>query len=196
MLITGDRLHNVPVLGLRTGGELARTEEAIIDPSNLKILAYELSGPLLDTKPSLLSVTDIREISTIGLIVDSSDEFVAVDDIIKLKDIYQLHFRLLGMMVIDEKRHKLGRVNGYTLSTADFIIQQLSVKRPLLKSLGDTELLIHRSQITEINNDAIIVHSETEIPEPLLESVRSSYVNPFRSKPAPEQPSNIDYSPR
>jgi len=194
MLITGDRLHNVPVLGLRTGGELARTEEAIIDPSNLKILAYELSGPLLDTKPSLLSVTDIREISNIGLIVDSSDEFVAVDDIIKLKDIYQLHFRLLGMTVIDEKRRKLGKVNGYTLSTADFIIQQLSVKRPLLKSLSDTELLIHRSQITEINNDAIIVHSETEVPEPLLESVRSSYVNPFRTKPAPEQPSNIDYS--
>lgn len=196
MLITGDRLLNTPVLGLRTGGELARTEEPIIDPSNLKILAYELSGPLLDTKPSLLSVVDIREISNIGLIVDSSDEFVAVDDIIKLKDIYELHFRLMGIAVIDEKHNKLGKVNGYTLSTADFIIQQLSIRRPFLKSLGDTELLVHRSQITEISNDVIVVRSDAEIPEPLLESVRTSYVNPFRSKPAPEQPSHIDYSSR
>lgn len=194
MLITGDKLLNAPVLGLRTGSELARTEEAVIDPATLKILAYELHGPLLDIKPSLLSVADIREISNIGLIVDSSDEFIGIDDVIKIQSVYQLWFRLIGMNVIDEKRHKLGKVNGYTLSTTDFIIQQLSVKRPFFQSLNDTELLIHRSQITEINNDAIVVHSEAKIPEPLLESVRTSYVNPFRTKPTPEQPSGIDYS--
>ena len=47
MLITGDRLLHTPVLGLQTGSELARTKEAVIDPANLKILAYELSGPLI-----------------------------------------------------------------------------------------------------------------------------------------------------
>lgn len=194
MLITADRLLETPVLGLQTGGELARTCAAVIDPGTLTILAYELTGPLLDTQPSLLRIIDIREISDIGLIVDSSDEFVAPDDVIKLGEIYQLHFEPLGMQVLDEKRHKLGKVNGYTLNTSDFMIQQLSVKRPFFKSLSDTELLVHRSQITEINNDAIIIHAEADIPEPLSESVRSSYVNPFRSKPAPEQPAAIDYS--
>jgi uncharacterized protein YrrD len=187
MLITGDRLLGTPVLGLQTGSELARTKNAIIDPSNLKILAYELSGPLLSFHPSLLRIVDVREISDIGLIVDSSDEFVGPDDVIKLSEVYKLHFELDGMAVIDVKGAKLGRVNGYTINIADFMVYQLSVKRPLLKSLNDTELLIHRSQITEINNEAIIVHSEADIPEPILESVRTSYVNPFRSKPAPEQ---------
>lgn len=190
MLITGDRLLDTPVLGLQTGGELARTKNAIIDPSNLKIMAYELSGPLLSFHPSLLRIVDVREISDIGLIVDSSDEFVGLDDVIKLGEVYRLHFELDGMPVIDVKGSKLGKVNGYTINTADFMVYQLSVKRPLLKSLGDTELLIHRSQITEINNKAIIVQSETDIPEPLLESVRTSYVNPFRGKSAPEQPSS------
>lgn len=190
MLITGDRLLDTPVLGLQTGSELARTKNAIIDPSNLKILAYELSGPLLSVHPSLLRIVDVREISDIGLIVDSSDEFVGLDDVIKLGEVYKLHFELDGMSVIDVKGAKLGRVNGYTINTADFMVYQLSVKRPLLKSLNDTELLIHRSQITEINNEAIIVHSEADIPEPILESVRTSYVNPFRSKPAPEQSSS------
>lgn len=187
MLITGDRLLGAPVLGLQTGSELARTKNAIIDPSNLKILAYELSGPLLSFHPSLLRIVDVREISDIGLIVDSSDEFVDPNDVIKLGEVYKLHFELDGMLVIDVKGAKLGRVNGYTINTTDFVVHQLSVKRPLLKSLNDTELLIHRSQITEINNEAIIVHSEADIPEPILESVRTSYVNPFRSKPAPEQ---------
>lgn len=190
MLIAGDRLLNAPVLGLQTGGELARTKNAIIDPANLKIMAYELSGPLLGFHPSLLRIVDVREISDIGLIVDSSDEFVGLDDVIKLGEIYKLHFELPGMAVIDVKGSKLGKVNGYTINTVDFMIYQLSVKRPLFRSLGDTELLIHRSQITEINNDAIIVQSEAAIPEPLLESVRTSYVNPFRSKPISDQPSS------
>lgn len=190
MLITGNRLLSTPVLGLQTGSELARTKTAIIDPATLKIHAYELQGPLLNSHPSILRIADIREISDIGLIVDSSDEFVGLEDVIKISELYELRFKLIGMAVIDIKGSKLGKVNGYSLSTTDFLIYQLSVKRPLFKSLSDTELLIHRSQITEINNDAIVVHSEAEIAEPVLESVRKSYVNPFRSKPTSEQPSN------
>lgn len=192
MLITGDRLLDAPVLGLQTGSELARTKKAVINPSNLQILAYELHGPLLSSEPSLLRIADVREISDIGLIVDSSDEFVSPDDIIKLGEIYKLHFELLSMLVVDVKGSKLGKVNGYTLNTTDFLVHQLSVRRPLFKSLSDTELLIHRSQITEINNSAIIVQSEAEVPELLMESMRGSYVNPFRSKPAPEQSSSTN----
>lgn len=192
MLISGDRLLDAPVLGLQTGSELARTKYAVIDPATLKIHAFELQGPLLSVTPSLLRIADIREISDIGIIVDSSDEFVGLDDVIRLGEIYKLNFRLIDMPVVDVSGSKLGKVKGYTLNTVDFLIYQLSVKRPFLKSFNDTELLIHRSQITEINDDAIIVKSEAEIPEQVIESVRKSYVNPFRSKPASEQPSGID----
>lgn len=187
MLLAGSRLINTPVMGLQTGSELARTSAPVIDPRTLEIVAYELEGPLLDANPSLLRVADVREFSDIGMIVDSSDEFVSPDDIIKLGEIYALHFDVLGMTVIDEKKRKLGKVHGYTIDTTGFLIQQLSVKRPLLKSLNDTELLIHRTQIQEINDHAIIVHSEAEIPEPLMESVKTAYVNPFRKSQRVEQ---------
>jgi sporulation protein YlmC with PRC-barrel domain len=187
MLLAGSRLIDTPVLGLQTGSELARTTQPIIDPAKLEIIAYELSGPLLDMHPSLLRIADVREFSDIGIIVDSSDEFVMPDDIIKLGEIYKLHFDIVGMRVIDEKRRKLGKVSAYTIDTTGFLIQQLSVKRPLLKSLNDTELLIHRSQITEINDDAIVVHSQAKIPQPVVQSVRSAYVNPFRKSANAEQ---------
>lgn len=187
MLIAGSRLLDTPVMGLQTGGELARTSRAVIDPKNLEIVAYEITGPLLNTHPSLLRIADVREFSDIGIIVDSSDEFVSLGDIIKLDEIYNLNFTLEGMNVIDEKRQKLGKVNGYTLDTSGFLVHQLSVKRPLLKSLNDTELLIHRSQITEINDNTIVVHSQAKIPEPLLESVRTAYINPFRKNQQAEQ---------
>lgn len=180
MLISGSRLNNAPVMGLQTGTELARIGTPVINPNNLAIVAYELEGPLLDRKPSLLRIADVREFSDIGVIVDSSDEFVFPEDILKLNDIYNLHFFLSGMPVRDEKHHKLGKVDGYTIETGNFVIQQLNVKRPLLKSLGDTHLLIHRSQITEINDKEIIVKSHAEIPEPVLENLQRTYVNPFR----------------
>lgn len=181
MLLADSRLMNAPVMGLQTGTELARTSKAIVDPRTLEIVAYELTGPLLDTHPSLIRIVDVREFSDIGLIVDSSDEFVAPADIIKLNEVYKLDFDPVGMNVIDEKKHKLGKVDGYTIETGGFIIQQLSVKRPFLKSFTDTQLLIHRTQINEINNSEIIVNSETK-PQPLLETVHSAYHNPFRKR--------------
>jgi uncharacterized protein YrrD len=186
MLITGSRLINAPVMGLQTGTELAHVSRPVIDPNTLVILAYELEGPLLNTHPSLIRIADVREFSDIGLIVDSSDEFVNPEDIIKLSEIYNLHFELTGMPVRDEKKHKLGKVDGYTIETGNFVIQQLSVKRPLMQSLGDTHLLIHRSQITEINDKEIIVHSHAEIPEPMMENIQHNYVNPFRKRPQAE----------
>lgn len=181
MLLTHSRLLKVPVLGLQTGGELARTAREIIDPRTLEIIGYELEGHLLSERPSVLRIADVREFSDIGIIVDSSDEFVVPGDIIKLNEIYQLHFSLLGKPVLDKKRHKLGKVIGYTIDTTGFLVQQLSVKRPLLKSLDDTELLVHRSQIFEVNDHEIIVNSESEVAsEPAATQVRS-YHNPFRS---------------
>ncbi len=180
MIILGSQLLNTPVMGLQTGSELARTKRAIIDPATLTIIAYEVDGPLLSQKPSLIRLVDIREISDMGLIVDSSDEFVSPSDVIKLHEVYQLHFLLLGMSVLDEQRRKLGKIIDYTIETLGFTVQQLTVKRPLLQSFTDTELLIHRQQIIEINNEAIVIQADAKLTEPTLEQVGGSYVNPFR----------------
>lgn len=174
-------------MGLQTGSELARTTIPIIDPATLVIVAYEVEGPLLSAHPLLLRIADVREMADIGFIVDSEDEFITPDDVIKIKSIYDQHFHLDGMLVTDEKRRKLGKVIDFTVETNGFVIQQLTVRRPLLRSLNDTELIIHRSQIIEINDRAIVVHSEAKAPEPELHEVVGSYVNPFRNnKPAAE----------
>lgn len=186
MLIAGSRLIDAPVMGLQTGSELARIRRAIVDPKTLEIVAYELEGPLLNLHPSLLRIADVREFSDIGVIVDSSDEFVSPDDIIKLGDIYRLDFDPINMKVIDEKRHKIGKVIGYTIDTTGFVIQQLNVRRPLFQAINDPELLIHRTQIAAINDDAIVVHSRAKVPEPVMQTVRGAYQNPFRKNPQAE----------
>lgn len=188
MLLPNSRLDAMPVMGLQTGSELARTSGAVIDPGRLQILAYTLSGPLVGGT-RMLRIADVRELSDLGFIVDSSDEFIEPDDVIKLKEIYDLHFVLIGMPVIDEHKHKLGKVDGYTIDSNSFLIQQLQVRRSLLRSLNDTQLLVHRSQIVEINDNEIIVKSgEKKQQAAIVEAVRPVMDNPFRSA----QPEQID----
>lgn len=185
MLILGSRLLGTPVMSLQTGGKLATTTKPIIDPANLHIVAYEIEGPLLTQTPSLLRTADIREYGRLGMIIDSSDELVGVDDVLKIEALYKSRFPLIGMTVIDEQNHKLGKIDDYTVDTLQYTIQQLNVSKGFLRSLTDTGHLIHRSQIVEINDKTIIVKSGAKKSvEPVMEAMRGEFVNPFR-QPSP-----------
>lgn len=186
MLILGSRLLQTPVMSLQTGTRLASTLHPIIDPSNLRILAYEIEGPLLSENPSFVRTDDIREYGRIGMIINASDELIGLDDVIQIKKVHSLHFKLIGMHVIDEQKRKLGKVDDYTLETGNFLIQQLNVRRGFIKGITDTGLLINRSQIIEINNQAIVVKAPTvKSTEPVMETIRGEFVNPFRA-PKPQ----------
>ena len=188
MIILGSKLLNSPVMSLQTGGEVAKTKRAIINPGTLGIAAYEVDGPLLrSSEPTVVRLADVRELGDMGFIIDSIDELVHPSDVIKLKELYDMGFTLDGIAVLDERRKKIGKVIDYTVETGGFVVQQLTVRRPLLHSFNDTELVIHRSQIIEVSRNAIVVHSEAKIPEPARNEVSGAYVNPFRkSSPASE----------
>ena len=188
MIILGSKLLNAPIMSLQTGTEIASTERALIDPEDLTVAGYDLTGPLIrGDVGTFVRLADVRELSDLGFIVDSIDELIKPSDVMKVEALHSLGFELLKIDVKDEKRKKLGKVVDYTLETGGFVIQQLTVRRPLIHSLNDTELVIHRSQIIEITKDCIVVHSEAKIPEPSRSEVPGAYVNPFRkSRTAPE----------
>ena len=192
MILLGSAVLNAETFSIQTGGKVARTTRAIINPANLQIIAFEVSGPLVQQHPALMLLSDVRELSNMGFIVDDIDQFIAPTDVVRVNDVYQLKFDIIGKLVLDEKRHKLGKVIDFTIDTTQFLIMQLSVKRPLLRSFNDTEILVHRSQIIEINNDSIVVHSQAKAPEPELHEVVGSYINPFRKPKQARQNSDID----
>ena len=192
MILLGSAVLNAEIFSIQTGSKVARTTRAIINPANLQIIAFEVSGPLIQQHPALMLLSDVRELSNMGFIVDDIDQFIAPTDVVRVNDVYQLKFDIIGKLVLDEKRHKLGKVIDFTIDTTQFLIMQLSVKRPLLRSFNDTEILVHRSQIIEINNDSIVVHSQAKAPEPELHEVVGSYINPFRKPKQARQNSDID----
>ena len=189
MLMVGSQLLNFPVLSLHVGGAVAYTKRAIIDPEDLKIMAYSLEGPALKNDPEIgdiLDMNDVREVSNQGFIVDSTDVFAFRDEMVKLDEIIKLEFDLIGLKVVDDNGKKIGKVVDYTLDTATFMVYQLIVQRPVMASLIDPQLTINRSQIVEIDDFKVVIKngkSEVKVKKETKadsEEFVPNFVNPFR----------------
>lgn len=188
MLVPIERLIGTPILSLQTGLELARTDEPIIDPRQLKLVAFRVTDRHRTQADTVLHPDDIREISTIGIIIDSSDKLMTTEGLVRLQTVIDFGFTLPGVRVEDDLGTKLGTVKGYAVDPDSFYVQQLYLKPPLLRAFATTHLTIRRSQIASITNQLIVVKSPTvKNDESLTTAVKSTFANPFRA-PTPTQP--------
>lgn len=181
MLIEGSKLLKYPILSLHTASRIAEVKGLVIDPNFLKVVAFEINA--ISSKQRLfLEASSVREFSKMGMIVDSDEEFVEKDDVIKLKETIDLGFSLDNMKVISKKKAMLGRIEDFIINTEDFQIMQLIVKRPIYKALIDPELVIGRSDIHEINDREIVIKSEesTIMKKSGTLDFVPNFVNPFK----------------
>ncbi len=192
MLITIERMLNQPIMSLQTGQPLAKIDAPIINPNNLRIVAFYVSGPMVDINPAVLFAEDIREFGEMGAIVDSSDNIMSPDGMVRLGEVIGYQFQLPGLPVVDDQGRKLGKVESYGLDPDNLEIQQLYLKPTLAKSLRVAHLTVARDQIIEIDHDKIVVKSPTVTSQVASKvAIKSEnaipFENPFRKpKPASE----------
>lgn len=196
MLIPQSQIKDTPVMSLHTGARAGRIDSPLIDPRDLRVVAYQIKDSPGKQAPTFLMMSDVREISSLGMIIDDADDLVEVGDVIKLDELYELKFYLIGKPVIEEQGKKIGKIEEYSLDTNTFMIHKLHVKQGLLKSLNGVISLIDRSQIVEVNDHAVIVKTTAERKHAEVERVspaQANYVNPFRkpvNSPQPEAVQN------
>jgi uncharacterized protein YrrD len=190
MLVSIDHLIGTPIMSLQTGTKLAETTAAIVDPRSLAIAAFYVEGPGLDASPSILHPSDIRELSDIGMIVDSTEKLMSLEGLVRLQEIVDFGFELLGLKVIDEHKRKLGKVASYSVETVSYSVMQVYTEQSLIRSLSTTGNTIHREQIISVNNELMVVQSPTIRGgvAKVAEDAGKAFVNPFRTGPA--QPDN------
>lgn len=167
-------------------GTIARVTEAIVDPNELKIIAFRVDGPTTGTEDTgdILPATSVREFSRLGMIIDSSDEFVNGDEIIRIKTVLDLGFSLLKLKAESKAGAKLGKVSDFIVEPETWFVQQLVVQRPILKALLDPELLISRNEIDSVTDTKVIIKDEKpKIKVAAMPAASSSsFVNPFRER--------------
>ena len=171
-------------------------KEVIINPNDLKIMALRVDGPQTGDGEhgDLLNVSNIREFSNLGIIIDSIDDLVSDGDVVKLDEVIKLNFDVIGLNVKTKKGNKLGKVFDYTFNPESMLITQFIVKRPLLKAFLDPELVIGRSEIKEINDYELIVKDEEEkIKKDIKkQDFVPNFVNPFREGEFVTSESNLE----
>ena len=183
MLLTSSKILNTPILSLEVGGAIGQVSDIIIDPDTLKAIAFRLTGGIVPrTGANYLDTSSVREYSPYGIVIDSADEFISPDDVVKLSKVLQLNFSLIGLKVETKKHHKLGKVIDYTITSDNFSVQQIIIKRPTIKSFVDSELTIHRREIVEITDYKVIVKDEEKVLKERAkkEDFVPNFVNPFR----------------
>lgn len=166
MLQLNGSLINKPVMSLRTGGHVATTVSAIINPNNLKIEGFYCNDSLDRKKRLVLLYQDIRDIISKGIVVDDHEVLVEPEDLIRLKDMMALHFELIGKQVITVDKEKVGKVSDYAVETTTMYIQKIYATQSLIKSFTSGSLSIDRNQIVEITNRTVVIQNLLEsVPE-------------------------------
>ncbi len=157
MLRLSESVLNRPVMSLRTGQQVATAREPIINPNNLKIEGFYCSDKF--TKGELvLLYQDIRDIIPQGFVIDDHDVLTPAEELVRLKDIMQLNFTLIGKPVVTISKEKVGKVSDYATELETMYVQKIYVSQSVFKSLSGGNLGIDRSQINEITDRKIIIN--------------------------------------
>lgn len=149
-----------PILSLRSGGQIAASGQPIINPNNLKIEGLWASDR--SSSQLILLTQDVREVGSDGLVVNDHDALSEPEHLVRLKEVLELDFVLLGKPVQTLSKDRLGKVSDFAADTTSFFVQKLYVSQSLMKNFSGGSLSVDRNQIQEITNHRIIINDLTK----------------------------------
>lgn len=156
MLQLSQSLLNQPVMSLRTGGQVATATTPIINPNNLKIEGWYCQDRFSKSTLILLG-QDVRDIIKQGLVINDHDNLSDPDELVRLKDILDLNFELLGKPAFTDHNQRIGKVADYAVEIETLYIQKIYLSQSLVKSFSGGTLSVDRQQIVEITNRKIVI---------------------------------------
>lgn len=156
MLQLSNALIGKDIMSLQTGAPVGQTLGAIINPNNLKIEGFYCQDRF-EKKQMILLSQEIRDILPQGIVVNDHHALTDPDELVRLKDILELGFDLIGKPVHTTAKHRIGKVADYAVDSTSLYIQKLYVARSILKSLNTGQLSIDRSNIVEITSKKIVI---------------------------------------
>ncbi|MDB5170684.1 MAG: hypothetical protein JWO35_378 [Candidatus Saccharibacteria bacterium] len=157
MLQLSANLINKSILSLRTGAPIATVTAAIFNPNNLKIEGFYCQDRF-DKRELILLYQDIRDIMPKGYVVNDHDVLVEAEDLVRLKDVIELNFELIGKQVETISKEKVGKVSDYATEMETMYVQKIYVSQSILKSFTGGSLSIDRTQINEITPKRVIIN--------------------------------------
>lgn len=157
MLILASQIQDSPILSILNGHPVAVAGNMLINADKLEVAAVFCKSPGWRGENHVLLLRDIREYSRSGIIIDSLEDIEDIGEIIRLGDVMERNYQIIGKPVVTEGGHKLGKVEDYSVDTISNNIQKLYIKPSLLKNLMVNNLMVDRAHILKADDNQIIV---------------------------------------
>ena len=157
MLRLSGTIINKPVMSLRTGSPVAQVFAALINPDNLRIEGLYCTDRFSNETLILLK-QDIRELVDKGYIINDHSVLSEPNDLIRLSDIINLNYQLIGKSVITISKDRVGKVSDYAVDVESMYIQKIYVSQTILKSFTNGNLSIDRLQVQEVTDKKIVIN--------------------------------------
>ena len=157
MLQLSESLLNKPIMSLRTGQSVATAIEPIINPNSLKIEGFYCTDRFSKDELVLL-YQDIRDIIPQGFVIDDHDVLTPPSELVRLKDIMELGFTLIGKPVVTISKERVGKVSDYATEMETLYVQKIYVSQNMFKNFTGGSLGVDRNQINEITDKKIIIN--------------------------------------
>jgi len=151
-------LINKKIFSFHSGRSIANVSGYIVDKSSLEIVLLEVITLDKNEKRYVLN-SDIRTIANNLVIINSEEDIVEENELIRYSDIIKESYKITGSKVVNQDNKKLGSVKDFTIDYENFKLSKLYVKTNILKRLLRTDLIIDRKQIVDIKDKTIIVKS-------------------------------------
>ncbi len=156
MFMLASHLGNMPVMSMQTGEAIAVLVRPLIDLSSLNVIALRCKGARTPTS-SVILLRDVRQFASDCIIVDSFDDIVDAREIVRLRSIISTDFNPVDKPVFTDSSHHLGKVEDYTINLETYDLQKLYIHQSLIKSVIYNNLVIDRSQISNVTSKRIVV---------------------------------------
>jgi len=157
MIHLNDQYIGKKIGSLQTGKKIAEITGMIIDPRDLSIPALYIQERPISKVVKILHTADIRDSTGNIVVIDSYDDLMELTDLPKLQEVINFGFELPGILVINESKKKLGRVDSFGVIEPGWMVGKLNINKNFLKDFSTANMLIDRSQIVSIDNDKIVV---------------------------------------
>jgi len=161
MYALASKLIPLPVLSLQTGATVATVKGLVLDPATLEVVAFSCEVGGHAGPETAILLRDVRELALDCVIVDSEDELIEIDDIVRLKALRSEDFALIRKPVVSDMGRKLGNVEDFTINTETNKVQKLYVKQSIVRSFFGASLIIDRTQIVDVTPKQIVVREAT-----------------------------------
>jgi uncharacterized protein YrrD len=156
MLKLSESFLSAPVLSLRTGSPIGSIVGPIINPNNLKVEGWYVEDGFSKDKLILLT-QDIRDILPQGLAVNDHEVLSEPEELVRLKEVMDYKFELVGKYVTTTADKKIGKVSDYAIETESMFVKKIYVGQSIIKNFSGGTLSIDRTQIVEITNRRIVI---------------------------------------